>query len=130
MYKKINSHYLLIIFGLFYSMTPWFLTLPLVGLMGLMLVIAACVKGGLKGGVLAALWSAGVVSLSFSFVGGSTINVAISLAVYFLIAFTLGWSWDINFSQKEALKESIRENQMLLDNIESRVWYLKAREKK
>jgi len=95
------------------------------GALGLIPVFGSSVKWGLYGGIISSLWVAGVVIIGYVLHGGNIINVSVSLFVYFLIGTVLGKGTDVFRRQQLELKKNDQEKEILLDNIETHIWYLK-----
>jgi len=107
---------LLIIFALLMPLTVFLVQIVFVGLIGLIFVVAANVKWGLRLGLLAAVWAALNVLISFYVTGGDPYNLGLSIGIYFIIAVITGRSVDlVRAHQKDLLKSE----EQLRDVIES-----------
>jgi len=95
---------------------PWFVSLVYIGLIGLIAIILASLKWGLRGGLPAALWATLVMIIAFSLQGALLINFIVSLAMYILIGSGLGASVDYFRKRTAELAQANKALNDILDN--------------
>ncbi len=114
-FKKTGIQGCLLVAGaLFLVFSPWIFSIILVGLAGMILVAAATLKWGLKGGIIFSLWASGSVFVSLGITGGNLSNVLVSISLYFILAGLLGYSIDTIRKQQRQMLASQKYYEGLL----------------
>jgi len=95
------------------------------GTIGLILIVFSAVRWKLAGGLFSAAWSSLVMLAVFlSPLHLSLTGLLTGTSGYFIIGTGLGRVLDIAQQKKLLLAQKIEEQKLLLDNIETHVWYL------
>jgi len=105
-----------VIIAVIFMVLPWFVSLVYIGLIGLIAIILASLKWGLRGGLPAALWATLVMIIAFSLQGALLINFIVSLAMYILIGSGLGASVDYFRKRTAELAQANKVLNDILDN--------------
>jgi PAS domain S-box-containing protein len=105
-----------VIIAVIFMVLPWFVSLVYIGLIGLIAIILASLKWGLRGGLPAALWATLVMIIAFSLQGSMLINFIVSLAIYILIGSGLGASVDYFRKRTTELAQANKALNDILDN--------------
>jgi diguanylate cyclase (GGDEF)-like protein/PAS domain S-box-containing protein len=133
------ASFIIVVLAILFPISAFTTTPHLTGILGVFIVGASAVKWGIKGGAFASLCTS--IVLVIEFVLDSThslINLSTGILVYYMVGLLLGMVIDIIKKQKrelyreiserkkaeEELKKKCIEQELLLENIDTQIFYL------